>query len=109
MNSKHLGGDINYAWPTAEIAVMGSRGAAEILYASEIRDPADPQGAAERLAAREREYSENFTNPYVAARRGYVDDIIRPCNTRFRIIKALSMLENKQVSRPAKKHGNPPL
>jgi acetyl-CoA carboxylase carboxyltransferase component len=109
MNSKHLGGDINYAWPTAEIAVMGSRGAAEILYASETRDPADPEGSAERLAAREREYSENFTNPYVAARRGYVDDIIRPCNTRFRITKALSMLENKQASRPAKKHGNPPL
>ncbi|MCP5545622.1 MAG: acyl-CoA carboxylase subunit beta [Akkermansiaceae bacterium] len=109
MNSKHLGGDINYAWPTAEIAVMGSRGAAEILYASELRDPADPDSATEQLAAREREYADNFTNPYVAARRGYVDDIIRPCNTRFRITKALSMLENKQANRPAKKHGNLPL
>jgi propionyl-CoA carboxylase beta chain len=109
MNSKHLGGDVNYAWPTAEIAVMGSRGAAEILYAAEIRESADTASATEQLAAHEREYAENFTNPYIAARRGYIDDIIRPCNTRFRIIKALGMLENKQASRPAKKHGNLPL
>nr|MDP0503803.1 acyl-CoA carboxylase subunit beta [Verrucomicrobiota bacterium JB025] len=109
MNSKHLGGDINYAWPTAEIAVMGASGAAEILYAGELRELDDPEEAKKQLREREKEYAENFTNPYVAARRGYVDDIIRPCNTRFRIIKALSMLENKQVRKPLKKHGNLPL
>jgi acetyl-CoA carboxylase carboxyltransferase component len=109
MNSKHLGGDINYAWPTAEIAVMGGGGAAGILYSREIRDAKSSEEADEILAEHEREYADNFTNPYVAARRGYVDDIIRPCNTRFRIIKALSMLENKQESRPPKKHGNMPL
>lgn len=109
MNSKHLGGDINYAWPTAEIAVMGSSGAAEILYSRELAKLDDPDEAAKRLAEVEKEYADNFTNPYVAARRGYVDDIIRPCNTRFRIIKALTMLENKQVRKPLKKHGNLPL
>lgn len=109
MNSKHLGGDLNYAWPTAEVAVMGAKGAAEILYSREIRAASSPEEAAEKLAEREREYAENFTNPYVAARRGYVDDIIRPRNTRFRIIKALTMLENKQARKPMRKHSNLPL
>jgi propionyl-CoA carboxylase beta chain len=109
MNSKHLGGDINYAWPSAEIAVMGATGAAEILYSREVRASQTPEEAAAALEKHAAEYADNFTNPYVAARRGYVDDIIRPCNTRFRIIKALSMLENKRERRPMKKHGNIPL
>ena len=109
MNSKHLGGDINYAWPSAEIAVMGAKGAAEILYAREIRGASTPEEAKAKLQEREKEYADNFTNPYVAARRGYVDDIIRPHNTRFRIIKSLIMLENKQARKPARKHSNLPL
>ena len=87
---------------------MGASGAAEILYSREV-SKLDADEAAKQLAMHEKEYAHNFTNPYVAARRGYVDDIIRPCNTRFRIIKALTMLENKQVSKPLKKHGNLPL
>ena len=109
MNSKHLGGDINYAWPTAEIAVMGAGGAAEILYSQELRAAQSAEEAGEKLEQYKREYADNFTNPYVAARRGYVDDIIRPRNTRFRIIKALIMLENKQVPEPVRKHANMPL
>lgn len=109
MNPKHLRGDINYAWPTAEIAVMGARGATEIIFAREIAAAETPEEGAKILAQREKEYSDNFTNPYVAAQRGYVDDIIHPANTRFRIIKSLIMLETKQDKNPPKKHGNMPL
>ncbi len=108
MSSKHLRGDINYAWPTAEIAVMGARGASEILFSKELKGRRAEQ-AAQVLTAKEQEYAEKFANPYVAARRGYVDDVILPHRTRLRIIKALGMLESKQCSNPVKKHGNIPL
>lgn len=107
MSSKHLRGDINYAWPSAEIAVMGAKGATEILSAREIRAAGDK--GAEIAAEKEKVYSDNFANPYEAAKRGYIDDIIRPLRTRLRICKALTMLENKQDSNPPKKHGNIPL
>jgi methylmalonyl-CoA decarboxylase subunit alpha len=106
MSSKHLRGDMNYAWPTAEIAVMGARGAVEILHGREIAKASD--GAAVK-AAREAEYAEKFANPYAAARRGYIDDVIVPSRTRLRICKALAMLENKQDTSLPKKHGNIPL
>ena len=107
MSSKHLRGDINYAWPSAEIAVMGAKGATEILSAREIKAAGDK--GAEVAAEKEKEYSDNFANPYEAAKRGYIDDIIRPLRTRLRICKALTMLENKSDSNPPKKHGNIPL
>jgi methylmalonyl-CoA decarboxylase subunit alpha len=106
MSSKHLRGDINYAWPCAEIAVMGAKGAVEVLYGREAAKSDDP---AAYLAAKEAEYQDAVANPYVAARRGYVDDIIEPARTRFRIIKALGMLQNKRDNNPMKKHGNIPL
>ena len=106
MSSKHLRGDINYAWPCAEIAVMGAKGAVEVLYGREAQKTDDP---AAYLAAKESEYQDAVANPYVAARRGYVDDIIEPARTRFRIIKALGMLQNKRDNNPMKKHGNIPL
>lgn len=102
MNSKHLEGDINFAWGNAEIAVMGAKGAIEILHRDKLSDK-------EFIEEKTAEYQEKFTNPYVAASRGFVDDIIRPQNTRWRICKALSMLINKQVNRPWKKHDNLPL
>ncbi len=108
MSSKHLRGDINYAWPTAEIAVMGAKGATEILYAREASEYEGDEKA-QFLKRKEAEYGENFANPYIAAKRGYVDDIILPNRTRFRIIKALIMLKDKQDSNPPKKHGNIPL
>ena len=108
MSSKHLRGDINYAWPTAEIAVMGAPNATEILYAREASQYEDEEKA-EFMRKKEDDYRKNFLNPYIAAKRGYVDDIILPHRTRFRIIKALIMLENKQDSNPPKKHGNIPL
>ena len=107
MSSKHLRGDINYAWPSAEIAVMGGKGAAEILFAREIKE--NPGIAEEILAAHEKEYSEKFANPYEAAKRGYIDAVILPQRTRFRICNALMMLEGKQDRNPRKKHGNIPL
>jgi methylmalonyl-CoA decarboxylase subunit alpha len=107
MSSKHLRGDINYAWPTAEIAVMGAKGATEVLYAREASKNADSKDTF--LKEKEDEYGKNFANPYIAAKRGYVDDIIQPSRTRFRIIRALIMLENKQDTNPPKKHGNIPL
>ncbi len=107
MSSKHLRGDINYAWPTAEIAVMGAKGATEVLYARDIKEHEGDK--AEFLKAKEQEYAENFANPYIAAKRGYVDDIILPNRTRFRIIRALTMLKDKRDSNPPKKHGNIPL
>ncbi|MBU4567351.1 MAG: methylmalonyl-CoA carboxyltransferase, partial [Alphaproteobacteria bacterium] len=102
MSSKHLRGDVNYAWPTAEIAVMGAKGAVEIIFRKEAGDP-------EKLAARTKEYEENFANPYVAAKKGYIDDIIMPHNTRRRIAKSLRTLKNKKLTNPWKKHDNIPL
>ncbi len=106
MSSKPLRGDINYAWPTAEIAVMGGKGAVGVLYSKEAQKKADPE---KYLAEKEQEYTDSMANPYVAAKRGYIDDIIEPARTRFRIIKALEMLRNKRDSNPMKKHGNIPL
>ncbi len=106
MSSKHLRGDLNYAWPTAEIAVMGAKGAVEILYARDIKEAKDPAAV---MAEKEKEYAERFANPYEAAKRGYIDDIITPDRTRFRICKGLMMLEGKQDKNPLKKHGNIPL
>lgn len=102
MSSKHLRGDINYAWPTAEIAVMGAKGAVEIIFRKDIGD-------ADKIAAHTKEYEDNFANPYVAARKGYIDDIIRPHSTRRRVAKALRILEGKQLENPWKKHDNIPL
>lgn len=106
MNSKHIRGDFNFAWPTAEIAVMGAKGAVEILFKSEI-DKAEDRAAA--IARFEAEYAERFANPYEAAERGYIDDIILPRDTRKRLIHALRLLENKVDTNPKKKHGNIPL
>jgi propionyl-CoA carboxylase beta chain len=102
MGSKHLRADVNFAWPTAEIAVMGAKGAAEILFRSEIGDP-------EKIAARVEEYKRKFANPFSAARRGFIDDVIMPQDTRPRLCKALTMLRNKRVETPWKKHPNEPL
>ncbi|WP_417609478.1 acyl-CoA carboxylase subunit beta [Owenweeksia hongkongensis] len=106
MNSKHIGADMNYAWPSAEIAVMGAKGAAEIIFKNEIKSADDP---AAKLAEKEAEYAHIFANPYRAAARGYVDQVIRPDQTREKLIKAFKMLENKAVTLPKKKHGNIPL
>ncbi|MBL0172548.1 MAG: acyl-CoA carboxylase subunit beta [Gemmatimonadaceae bacterium] len=106
MSSKHIRGDFNIAWPTAEIAVMGPKGAVEILYKKEIADAADPQAA---MDARVAEYTEKFANPYIAAARGYVDDVIDPRDTRPRLIEALDALQGKRDRNPPKKHGNLPL
>jgi propionyl-CoA carboxylase beta chain len=106
MSSKHLRGDINLAWPSAEIAVMGPDGAVNIVFRKEIEKASDPE---QRKADLIREYREKFANPYVAAERGYLDDIIEPSETRPRLINALEMLQNKRDSNPAKKHGNIPL
>ncbi len=106
MSSKHLRGDINYAWPSAEIAVMGAKGAGEILYGREALKSDNPE---EFMQEKEKIYTKAFLNPYRAAERGYVDDVIEPSTTRFRITKALIMLENKKDSNPMKKHGNIPL
>jgi propionyl-CoA carboxylase beta chain len=106
MSSKHIRGDYNVAWPTAEIAVMGPKGAVEILFRKEISESGDPVAATD---GKVREYSDKFANPYVAAGRGYVDDIIDPRDTRPRLIDALSTLERKRDRNPPKKHGNIPL
>jgi propionyl-CoA carboxylase beta chain len=102
MSSKHIRGDVNYAWPSAEIAVMGPKGAAEILYRSELGSP-------DKIAVRIKEYQDRFANPFVAAERGYIDEVITPRNTRPRIARALNMLRNKTVENPWKKHDNIPL
>ena len=102
MSSKHLRGDVNYAWPTAEIAVMGAKGAVEIIFRKEAGDPA-------ALAAREAEYKDRFANPFVAAGLGYIDDVIMPHGTRRRLVKALRTLKNKAQENPWKKHDNIPL
>jgi propionyl-CoA carboxylase beta chain len=106
MGSKHLGADINLAWPTAEIAVMGAQGAVNILYRKEIANAADP--VAER-AARIEEYAEKFANPYVAAERGFMDRVIFPHETRLQLTHALRALRTKRATLPPKKHGNIPL
>ncbi|MBQ3382430.1 MAG: acyl-CoA carboxylase subunit beta [Bacteroidales bacterium] len=106
MSSKHLRGDINYAWPNAEIAVMGPSGAIEILYGKEMKEAQDVEAF---KAEKEKEYRDAFANPYNAAKYGYIDDVIEPRNTRFRVIRALHQLENKRLTNPAKKHDNLPL
>lgn len=106
MNSKHLGADMVFAWPTAEIAVMGAAGAANIVFKKEITSAEDPSKAREQKIE---EYREKFSNPYVAASRGYVDDVIEPSTTRARIINSLEMLSSKKQEKPARKHGNIPL
>ena len=106
MNSKHIGADMNYAWPSAEIAVMGAKGAAEIIFRKEIKEAADP---AAKLAEKEAEYADMFAHPYRAAARGYVDEVIEPSQTRQKLITAMEMLENKVDTLPRKKHGNIPL
>ncbi|MGB0403433.1 MAG: acyl-CoA carboxylase subunit beta [Salibacteraceae bacterium] len=106
MNSKHIGADMNYAWPSAEIAVMGAKGAAEIIFKKEIKEADNPQ---EKWQEKEAEYAELFANPYNAAARGYVDEVIVPSNTRQKLIRAFAMLENKVDTLPRKKHGNIPL
>jgi acetyl-CoA carboxylase carboxyltransferase component len=109
MSSKHLRGDINYSWPTGEIAVMGPSGAIEILYAKEIAAIENPEERAQYIAGKENEYKETFSNPYNAAKYGYIDDVIEPRNTRFRVIRALQSLATKKVLNPSKKHNNIPL
>ena len=106
MSCKQLRGDMNYAWPTAEIAVMGGAGAVAVLYAKEAKDQENPT---QFLADKEAEYTKLFANPYNAAKYGYIDDVIEPRNTRFRVIRALQQLQTKKLTNPAKKHGNIPL
>lgn len=109
MSSKHLRGDLNYAWPMAEIAVMGPKGAIEVLYNKELAATADQAERDALLAAKEKQYRDELLNPYEAAKYGYIDDIIEPRNTRFRIIRGLQTLANKKLTNPPKKHGNIPL
>ena len=106
MNSKHIGADMNYAWPTAEIAVMGAKGASEIIFKKEIAEAEDP---AAKLLEKEKEYANLFANPYTAAERGFIDEVIEPRDTRKKLIKSFAMLENKVHKRPRRKHGNIPL
>ncbi|BAF87773.1 MULTISPECIES: acyl-CoA carboxylase subunit beta [Azorhizobium] len=102
MASKHVGGDVNYAWPTAQIAVMGAKGAVEIIFRSDMDDP-------EKIAEQTRKYEQRFLSPFVAAERGYIDEVIKPHSTRRRIARALAMLRSKKVEQPLKKHDNLPL
>ena len=106
MNSKHIGSDLNFAWPTAEIAVMGAKGAAEIIFRKEIKEAPNPE---QKLKEKEDEYNAIFANPYKAAERGYIDEVIKPEQTRERLIRGFKMLENKVDKLPKKKHGNIPL
>ncbi|MFN5705405.1 MAG: acyl-CoA carboxylase subunit beta [bacterium] len=106
MNSKHIGADMNYAWPSAEIAVMGAKGAAEIIFKKEISEASDKEA---KWLEKEKQYSDLFANPYRAAERGFIDEVIEPSQTREKLIKAFKMLENKVVNNPKKKHGNIPL
>ncbi|MGE5828265.1 MAG: acyl-CoA carboxylase subunit beta [Micromonosporaceae bacterium] len=106
MGSKHLGADLNFAWPTAQIAVMGAQGAVNILYRQELRDAADPAGLRQELIA---EYEDRLANPYTAAERGYVDQVIKPSATRVQLVRALRALRTKREALPPKKHGNIPL
>jgi len=106
MNSKHIGADMNFAWPSAEIAVMGAKGASEIIFRKEIAAASDPEAM---LKEKEKEYQEKFADPYRAARRGFIDEVIDPEVTRRKLIRAFAMLENKVAHLPNKKHGNIPL
>jgi propionyl-CoA carboxylase beta chain len=106
MNSKHIGADMNYAWTSAEIAVMGAKGAAEIIFKKEIEEAENP---AEKLKEKEQEYMQKFATPYRAAQRGYIDEVIMPEETRYKLLKAFEILENKVATLPKKKHGNIPL
>lgn len=106
MNSKHIGADMNFAWPSAEIAVMGAKGASEIIFRKEIKESENPE---QKLAEKEAEYAEKFANPFEAAQRGFIDEVMMPKDTRRKLLKAFSMLENKSVLRPDRKHGNIPL
>ncbi len=109
MSCKQLRGDLNYAWPSAEIAVMGADGAVEVLYGKEVAAQDTPEKKAEVMQAKKDEYTDLFANPYNAARYGYIDDVIEPRNTRFRIIRGLQLLQTKKLQNPAKKHDNMPL
>ena len=109
MSCKQLRGDVNYAWPSANIAVMGADGAVDVLYGKEIKAEADPQKQASIAAEKKQEYNDLFCNPYQAAQKGYIEDVIEPRNTRFRIIRALESLRGKRQELPAKKHDNLPL
>jgi propionyl-CoA carboxylase beta chain len=102
MASKHVGGDVNYAWPTAQIAVMGAKGAVEIIFRADLGD-------AGKIAARTQEYEERFLSPFAAAERGYIDDVIAPRGTRARVARALAMLRGKRLEMPARKHDNLPV
>jgi acetyl-CoA/propionyl-CoA carboxylase carboxyl transferase subunit len=106
MSSKHIGGDVNYAWPTAEIAVMGPKGAVNVLYREELAAADDPDARRQELID---EYREEFANPYSAADRGFIDDVIEPAETRARLIDDLQMLRGKRSDQPEKKHGNIPI
>jgi propionyl-CoA carboxylase beta chain len=106
MNSKHIGADLNFAWPTAEIAVMGAKGAAEIIFKKEIAKAPDRELA---LEAKVEDYTVKFANPYRAAHRGFIDEVIHPRDTRVRLIRGFDMLKNKVDKLPRKKHGNIPL
>ena len=106
MNSKHIGADLNFAWPTAEIAVMGAKGAAEIIFRKEIKEATNPDA---KWKEKEAEYAELFAHPYNAAARGFIDEVIDPSVSRQKLIKAFKMLENKVDTLPKKKHGNIPL
>ncbi|MGB0885623.1 MAG: carboxyl transferase domain-containing protein, partial [Chitinophagales bacterium] len=106
MSSKHIGADLNFAWPKAEIAVMGAKGAAEIIFRRDIKDAENPEQV---LQAKTDEYAEKFANPYGAAARGFIDEVIVPSTTRTKLIKAFDMLENKVKNLPRKKHGNIPM
>ena len=106
MASKHIRADFNVAWPTAEIAVMGGDGAVKTIFRREIAAAADPKARTDELVA---EYTERFANPFIAAQRGYIDDVIAAADTRPVIVRALEMLETKRVERPRRKHGNIPL
>jgi len=106
MGSKHLRGDINYSWPSAEIAVMGPDGAVNIIFGREIESAKNPDEKRQQLT---QDYRTRFANPYVTASRGFIDDVIDPRQTRYQIIRALEMLQNKADSNPSKKHGNIPL
>jgi propionyl-CoA carboxylase beta chain len=106
MSSKHIRGDVNLAWPTAEIAVMGAEGAVNIIFRKQIQEAKNPKAEFERIVS---DYRERFANPYVAAGYGYLDDVIEPHQTRPYLIRALANLENKRLTNPPKKHGNIPL
>jgi acetyl-CoA carboxylase carboxyltransferase component len=109
MSCKQLRGDINYAWPTAEIAVMGAGAATKVLYGRQIKAMDNPEEREKFIAEKEKEYTDKFANPYIVAKYGFIDDVIEPRNTRFRVIRALQSLATKKDTNPPKKHSNIPL